>query len=135
MKITVAKLRSVVREVLEDVPQTRRGLGRRGEHDHSSDDMNAVVPTQRGLGKGLASDNSSAVATDRGMGLEMTLDSLLANWDKHMGREPKDVYDEPAHDSMFSCTTCDEKMAADQVKCKACDDEELPKTMRSPSMK
>lgn len=125
MKVTVSQLRKIVKEVLEESPPTRRGVGKGMGFEPSADDFPAGVPTQKG------------------MGLEPTVDSLFDDWDSHMGKDeepgtgPVTVdADIPVDDFGYSCASCGDHMAADQVSCPNCEamSAAMPKTMRSPGV-
>ena len=117
MKVTVSQLRKIVREVLEESPPTRRGIGKGQGFSPATDDFPPDVPTQRG-----------------GVGFDKSVDSLFADWEKHMGRDPSAAdRDVPVDDFGYPCAVCNEPMRVDQVTCPNCDAMSMsaPKTMRS----
>lgn len=124
MKIKLSQLKKIIREAINESPPTRRGLAVTQGFDPHADDFDSDVKTQRG------------------MALDSTVDSMLAAWDKHMGREPvaasrRDFSDADGEiESSHSCENCGAKLSPHESECPDCTgwDFSGPQTKRSPGV-
>lgn len=104
MKITAKQLRNIIKEVMDEDPKTRRGIGVRHISDQASDDMASGVPTMRGMG--IKHPEAKSV------------DSMYSDW-----TAPQEMSDE--------CSDCGGDLNSHDGTCAKCSS---PQTMRSPGV-